>query len=304
MDTHKLIALMPDLATFIVIVDEGSYTAASRKLGVTPSALSKQISRLEQSLSVKLLERTTRRLVISESGNRIYEQCTAMIDAAKQAIDISSSEHALPSGTVTIAAPKAFMSIVIQPLVTPFLTQFPQVNLKLKACDGDIDIIANGIDIVFRLTEKPSEGLVLKKVGKVNLMLCASPDYLRRRGVPKHPQELIDHDCLYLGESNTDHIWDFEKHEQQITIPVTGRYAVNHSQMRLNGVKDNLGIGIFPDFVIKNELISGDVIHVLPDWTIRGNYHGDIALQYSQTKFMPARIRTVIDYFTTHLTLY
>lgn len=303
MDTHKLIALMPDLATFIVIVDEGSYTAASRKLGVTPSALSKQIARLEKTLSVKLLERTTRKLMISESGNRIYKQCTQMIDAAKQAIEISSSEHTVPSGTVTIAAPKAFLSILLQPLVKPFLTQYPEVNLKLKACDGDIDIITEGIDVVFRLTEKPSEGLVLKKIGKVNLTLCASPNYIAQRGMPIHPRDLKHHDCLYLAETNTDHIWDFDKDGEQMTVAVSGRYAVNHSQMRLKGVKDDLGIGIFPDFVIKHDLIAGKVIQVLPDWTIRGNYHGDIALQYAQSKFMPARIRAVIDYFTAHLTL-
>lgn len=294
---------MPDLATFIVIVDEGSYTAASRKLGVTPSALSKQIARLEKALSVKLLERTTRKLMISESGNRIYKQCTQMIDAAKQAIEISSSEHTVPSGTVTIAAPKAFMNILLQPLVKPFLTQYPEVNLKLKACDGDIDIIAEGIDVVFRLTERPSEGLVLKKIGKVNLTLCASPNYIAQRGMPIHPRDLKHHDCLYLGENNIDHIWDFDKNGEQITVAVSGRYTVNHSQMRLKGVIDDLGIGIFPDFVIKHDLVAGKVIQVLPDWTIRGNYHGDIALQYAQSKFMPARIRAVIDYFTAHLTL-
>ncbi|PSW13500.1 LysR family transcriptional regulator [Photobacterium rosenbergii] len=304
MDTNKLIALMPELAVFKIVVDEGSFTAAARKLGVTPSALSKQLSRLEQTLSTKLLERTTRKLVITQSGKGIYDQCCALLEATKQIVEFTSSEHETPSGSVTVAAPKAFLSIVLQPMVLPFLTQYPDIELKLKARDGDIDLISEGIDVVFRLTEKPTEGLVLKQLGKVSLSLCASPDYLEQRGTPTHPTELLDHDCLYLGETTTDHIWDFVKDGEMHTIPVKGRYAVNHSQMRLRGVMDGLGIGIFPDFVIKQALEENEVKPVLEDWTIKGNYQGDIALQFAQTKFMPARLRVFIDYVAEHMAKY
>ena len=304
MDTNKLIALMPELAVFKIVVDEGSFTAAARKLGVTPSALSKQLSRLEQTLSTKLLERTTRKLVITQSGKGIYDQCCALLEATKQVVEFTSSEHETPSGSVTVAAPKAFLSIVLQPMVLPFLTQYPDIELKLKARDGDIDLISEGIDVVFRLTEKPTEGLVLKQLGKVSLSLCASPDYLERRGTPVHPTELLNHDCLYLGETTTDHIWDFVKDGEMHTIPVKGRYAVNHSQMRLRGVMDGLGIGIFPDFVIKQAIAEGEVKPVLEDWTIKGNYQGDIALQFAQTKFMPARLRVFIDYVAEHMAKY
>ncbi|MCG7498280.1 LysR family transcriptional regulator [Vibrio sp. Of7-15] len=301
MVTNKLIALLPDLATFILVVNEGSFTGAAKKLGVTPSALSKLITRLEHALSVKLFERTTRKLIITEAGTQIYDQCVTMVNAAQQAVDISNSEHTEAVGSLTVAAPKAFLSIVLQPIVTPFLNQYPNIELKLKATDGDIDIISEGIDVVFNLTETPTEGLVMKEVGKVNLALCASPDYLKRRGTPKVPTDLLDHDCLYLGETSTDHIWNLEKGEETHTVKVTGRYAVNHSQMRLNGVKDGLGIGIFLDFVIKESLADGSVLPVLDDWTIKGNYHGVIALQYAPTKYMPARLRLFVDYVMEHL---
>ncbi|KLV07160.1 LysR family transcriptional regulator [Photobacterium aquae] len=304
MDTNRLIALMPELAVFKIVVDEGSFTAAAKKLGVTPSALSKQLSRLEQTLSAKLLERTTRKLVITESGKGIYNQCAALHEATRQIVEFTSSEHVTPSGSLTIAAPKAFLSIVLQPMVLPFLTQYPDIQLKLKARDGDIDLISEGIDVVFRLTEKPTEGLVLKHLGKVSLSLCASPDYIAQRGMPEQPTDLYQHDCLYLGETTTDHIWEFVKDDEIHTVPVHGRYAVNHSQMRLRGVMDGLGIGIFPDFVIKKALASGDVLPVLDDWTIKGNYQGDIALQFAQTKFMPARLRVFIDYVAAHLSKY
>lgn len=304
MDTNTLIALMSELAVFKIVVDEGSFTAAARKLGVTPSALSKQLSRLEHTLSTKLLERTTRKLVITESGKGIYNQCCTLIEATKQVVEFTSSEHTTPSGSLTVAAPKAFLSIVLQPMVLPFLTKYPDIELKLKARDGEIDLISEGIDVVFRLTEKPTEGLVLKQMGKVSLSLCGSPDYLAQRGTPTHPTELRQHDCLYLGETPTDHIWEFVKENESHTVAVTGRYAVNHSQMRLRGVMDGLGIGIFPDFVIKKALEEGSVKQVLADWTIKGNYQGDIALQFAQTKFMPARLRVFIDYVSEHLSKY
>ncbi|WP_089140379.1 LysR family transcriptional regulator [Vibrio rumoiensis] len=297
----RLIALLPDLATFILVVNKGSFTAAAKELGVTPSALSKLITRLEASLSVKLFDRTTRTLQITQSGQKIYQQSVAMVNAAQQAVDISNAEHEAPVGTITIAAPKAFLSIVLQPIVTPFLQRYPDIELKLKVSDGDIDMLEQGIDIMFRLTDKPYENLISRELGKVNLSLCASPDYLALKGVPTHPTELRLHDCLYLGETRTDHIWDFVKGNETHTIPVSGRYAVNHSQMRLNGVKDGLGIGIFPDFVIREALSNGEVIQVLEDWTIKGNYHGVIAMQYASSKYMPTRLKVFIDYAVKHL---
>jgi len=301
MVTNKLIALLPDLATYIIVVNEGSFTAAAKKMGVTPSALSKLITRLEKALSVKLFERTTRRLLITESGKKIYQQSTIMVEAAQQAIDISSSEHIVPSGSLTVAAPKAFLTIVLQPLVTPFLKKYSNIQLKLRASDGDIDMIAQGIDVVFRLTDKPNEGLIMKEIGKVNLSLCASPAYIKARGLPTKPQALVDHDCLYLGETARDHIWEFVKGQENHIISVTGRYAVNHSQMRLNGVKDGFGIGIFPDFVIKEALENNDVVPVLADWQIKGNYHGVIAMQYAQNKYMPSRLKVFIEFVKQHL---
>ncbi|NOI67515.1 LysR family transcriptional regulator [Vibrio sp. 99-8-1] len=303
MISNKLLSLLPDLAAFILVVQEKSFTAAAKKLNVTPSALSKTITRLEKALSVKLFERTTRKLLVTEAGKKIYEQCLVMVNSAQQAIELSNSDHDSPSGPITVAAPEAFLNVVLQPFVIPFLKKYPDIQLKLRAADGAIDIFSQGIDIVFHLTDKPDENLVLKEVGNTNLVLCASPDYINTRGKPEHPDDLQQHDCLYLAETETDHIWHFIKDEEYLSIPVSGRYAVNHAQMRLNGVKNGLGIGIFHDFVVKHAIERGEVIEVLEEWTLKGNYHGIIALQYAQTKYMPARMRVFIDYVMQHLSI-
>lgn len=297
----KLIGLLPDLATFILVVNEGSFTAAANKLGVTPSALSKLITRLELALSVKLFERTTRKLIITQAGQKVYDQCLVMVNAAQQAVELSSSDHTEPSGALTVAAPEAFLNSVLQPFVVPFLKKYPQIQLKLRAADGEIDLFKHNIDVAFKLTDKPDENLVLRELCKTNLVLCASPDYLAERGTPMHPTQLTEHDCLYLAETDKDHLWDFLKDDEFHTVPVSGRYAVNHSQMRLNGVKNGLGIGIFHDFVVQDALAEGKVVQLLKDWTIKSNYHGAIAMQYAQTKYMPARLRVFIDYVMKHL---
>ncbi|MBD1558720.1 LysR family transcriptional regulator [Vibrio sp. S9_S30] len=297
---QKLIALLPDLAAFILVVNEGSFTAASKKLNVTPSALSKLITRLEQALAVKLFERTTRSLVITEAGKKVYEQSVVMVNAAQQAIDISEADHTELAGSITVAAPEAYLNSVLQPHILPFLETYPDIQLKLRAVDGDIDLNQN-IDIAFRLTDKPHENQVLKEIRKTNLVLCASPTYLISKGKPSHPTDLNEHDCLYLAETDSDHIWDFLKDDEFFTIAVSGRYAVNHSQMRLAGVKSGLGIGIFHDFVVKDALKEGSVVEVLPDWTLKSNYHGAVAMQYAQTKYMPARLRVFIDYIVEKL---
>ncbi|MDG3085399.1 LysR family transcriptional regulator [Vibrio hannami] len=301
MASNRLIAMMPDLAAYILVVQEKSFTAAAKKLGVTPSALSKTITRLEKALSVKLLERTTRKLLVTDAGEKIYQQCVSMVNSAQQVIDISNKDHDLAAGPITIAAPEAFLNDVLQPLVIPFLKQYPDIQLKLRAADGAIDIFANKIDVAFRLTDKPDENLVLRNVGVTKLVLCASAEYLEINGTPTHPNDLMNHDCLYLAETDTDHIWSFLKEDSLVSVPVTGRYAVNHSQMRLNGVKNGLGIGIFHDFVVKSAIEKGEVVEVLADWTVKGNYHGIIALQYAQTKYLPARIKVFIEYVMKQL---
>lgn len=213
----KLIALLPDLASFILVVNEGSFTAAAKKLGVTPSALSKLITRLEQALKVKLFERTTRKLIITQAGQKVYDQSIAMVNAAQQAIEVSEAEHGEPSGALTVAAPEAFLNSVLQPFVVPFLTRYPHIQLKLRAADGEIDLFRDGIDLAFKLTDKPDENLVLKEISKTRLVLCASPDYLERRGTPHHPTELVQHDCLYLAENDE---------EQPLVVLQRGRVAL------------------------------------------------------------------------------
>lgn len=301
MDTNKLMPLLPDLAVFVAVVEAGSFTAASKVLGVTPSAVSRKISRLEDALSIKLLERTTRKISMSESGEVTYNYCRQMLHSANEAVNASRSIMMKPIGNLKIAAPKAYAYQVLRPLVFSFMEKYPDIKLTLKVTDKLVDPIYDDVDLIFRLTNNPTEGLVSKIVGKVDLVLCASPEYIKKSGIPKHPSDLVNHECLYLGDTVLDNEWKFVLADSEVTVKVDGRYVVNHTQMRLEGIEKGLGIGILPDFTAKQPLKKGRIIRVLENWTMKGNYQGVISLQFAQSQYLPAKCRVFIDYMVEKL---
>lgn len=298
-DSSKLISVLPDLGTFIIVAKEESFTAAAKKLNVTPSALSKMITRLESVLEVTLFYRTTRRLQITTVGLEILEQSQLMLSAAQQAVELANQNHATPHGALTIGAPESLLNFVIEPFVYAFLDSHPNIKIRLKAIEGQFDMLEEGIDIAFLLTDKPQDNLVLKVIRPTRLILCATPQYLSNRSIPTHPSHLTEHDCLFLSDSPKDRLWLFASDEEYLSIKVKGRYAVNQAQMRLNGVLNHFGIGIFHDYVAQEKLASGEIVQVLEDWEIKSNYHGNIIMQYPHQKFLPSKIRAFVDFINS-----
>ncbi|MGR5092852.1 LysR family transcriptional regulator [Vibrio maritimus] len=296
MDTNKLMAMLPDIAAFVTVVESGSFTAASQRLGVTPSGVSRQISRLESALNADLLERTTRKQVTTETGKIVYEYSKKIMESAADIVHVTSQDLGEVTGELRIAAPKAFSRRILQPLMLEFLAKYPEVKLRLIVSDEFIDPFGHNLDFVFELTHFPRENLVAKSLGEIKAVLCANKAYLQEHGIPFHPNNLLDHDCLYLNEQPNDNVWLFSKDEDNVKVQVHGRYSVNHSEMRLNAVKEGLGIGIFPEFVVDESIDNGEVLQVLPEWRVNSRYQGEIIMQFPQSKFTPARRRAFIDF--------
>jgi DNA-binding transcriptional LysR family regulator len=296
MNTNKLHSLLPDMATFVCVVETGSFTAAAKQLGITPSAISRQISRLEKALNLTLLERTTRKQFPSDSGKLAYASCRALVDNAKEVANISDVSQREAKGTLYIAVPKAFAKQVLEPLLLTFMHLYPLINVHLKISDLFIDPINGEVDMIFTLTNTPIENLVSKKLGTVRSILCASPDYLAKHSLLLHPQQLTRHSCLYLGENPKDCEWDFTKKGQAVKVVVDGRYSVNHTEMRLNAAKAGFGIAILPDFTVKQAVKNKELVQLLGDWDVNGSYQGVVNLQYATRLFMPAKMRVFIDF--------
>lgn len=293
--------LLPDLATFVLIIDQGSFTAAAKAAGATPSAISRSVSRLEQALGSKLLHRTTRKLALSETGKMVYEHAQEMLNAAQMALDSGSSRQLVAQGKLTVSVPKAVGRFVIHPLMAEFFERYPDVDVCLRLEDRYMDLIDDGVDLALRISQSPSPGLYGKALMPVSHVICATPAYLRQHGTPDTPQALRHHSCISLGETPADARWKFRLGEKSETIQTHGRYAANHTGVRLDAVKNHLGIGSLPLFTAREALANGEIVQVLPEWEFISDYSGDLWLLWTRNQHMPARMRAMIDFLSEKL---
>lgn len=240
------LALLPDIAVFVQVVESGSFSAAARKLGSTPSSVSRSVSRLERELGCKLLVRTTRKLRLSEAGSGVFQRAVSMMDAARDVMARGGTASQSPQGRVTLGVPKAVGRFVIHPLMEEFLTRYPQVDICLRLEDRYMDLIDDEVDLALRITDSPSPGLYGKPLMPIEHLLCATPDYLARHGTPETPQALRHHSCISLGETAADARWKFRRDGKSVVVQTHGRYAANHTGVRLDAVKRHLGIGSLP----------------------------------------------------------
>jgi len=311
MDALKLYALLPELAVFARVVETGNFSVAARQLGSTPSTISRQIKRLEDSLSTRLLERTTRELRVTESGEQIYQYSRDIVSSALGALDAAGNLAETPRGRVSMSAPTAFAKTVIDPLVPDFLRTYSDVDLRLFFTDEDVEPVTGDLDLVIRLTNAPPPGLAGRPLGTVRWMLCASTDYLRERGTPQHPKDLSDHDCICLGEKPDDNRWYFRRQggnakdaelSEHELVEVRGRYTANHAGARIDAAKAALGIASLPAFSAQAAVADGSLIEVLQDWEFDAHaYIGGIWLLYPPNRFLPPKVRVLIDYLVARL---
>ncbi|POP41308.1 transcriptional regulator [Superficieibacter electus] len=292
------ITLLPDLALFVHVVEQESFSAVARQCGITPSAVSRSISRLEQEMGCKLLHRTTRKLRLSDVGRPVYEHARAMLEAAREAVDSASSEQEVAQGRLTLSVPKAVGRFVIHPLMLEFFNCYPKIDVCLRLEDRYLDFVDDGIDLALRITSSPSPGLHGKPLMPVTHIICATPAYLQQYGTPQTPQDLRVHSCISLGESPADARWKFRRDGKTETIQTHGRYAANHTGVRLDAVKQHSGIGSLPLFTARDALAQGEIVQVLADWEFISSYSGQLWLLWASNKHMPARMRAMIDYLS------
>lgn len=301
MDTNKLIPLLSEMAVFVQVVESGSFSAAATKLGVAPSSISRSITRLEGALEEKLLERTTRQMRLSATGQQVFNLCRDMLSAAKLAVSAAQVDKATVSGSLRVAAPKAWSRQVLMPHILDFSAAYPQVELQLKVADHYIDPIGDEVDIIIHISESPVAGLIAKPLGSCKLVLCASPGYLAQHGELTHPSELTEHNCIRLGEDPKDCIWEFLQHEEKQSIGIRGSFAVNHSELRREAMLRGMGITVLPEFAIRDCIASGEAVELLPEWRLLGRYQGQVVAQYAQSKYIPSQIKIFIEFLQFRL---
>jgi DNA-binding transcriptional LysR family regulator len=303
MNPNDLFALLPDLAVFARVVDAGNFSVAARQLGSTPSTVSRQIKRLEEALATRLLERSTRKVRVTESGAQVARYCRQMLSAASGALDAAGQLAGRPQGRVSLSAPTQFARSVIHPLVPGFLRTYEEVDLQLLYTDLEVDPLAGDLDLVIRLTEHPPPGLAGRQLGSARWVLCAARAYLQTHGTPQEPRDLERHDCIYLGETADDNRWRLRRGAQTQSVDVRGRYVANHAGARLDAAQQGLGIANVPEFSAAGALARGELVQVLADWELESQaYVGAVWLLYPPNRFLPPKVRVLIDYLVEHMT--
>ena len=293
--------LLPLMASFVQVVQCGSFSAAARQYGSSASVLSRQVAQLEGALGVRLLERTTRSLRLSSVGIPVFERCQAMLAAADDAVLVSEHAMSEPRGQVRVSVPKAFGKYRIAPVLPAFLARYSQVDVSLNLSDRRPNLVTDDFDLLVCITEQPPEQLAGRPLCQIEQVLCASPQYLAEHGAPQHPHDLVRHACLYLDETPGDRSWHFSRAGQQVQVSVNGRLASNHSEVRLNGALNHLGIACLPQFTAARALAQGQLEQVLSDWRYIGAYQGTAWALYPSNRHVPPKLRVLIDFMAQAL---
>ncbi|MEL7430063.1 MAG: LysR family transcriptional regulator [Pseudomonadota bacterium] len=280
-----------DLDVFARVVSAGSMSSAARDMGLSPAVISKRLQRLEQRLGTRLLNRTTRQISLTESGEGLYERAVAILAALEEAEDFVARRANQASGTLKISAPTSFGRMHLAPHLSKFLHANPGLTLNLDLSDGFADIISGGFDLAIRIGELPDSSLVARKLAPVRRVLCATPRYLKRAGTPAKLEDLDQHSLIAPHNQGP---WKLEGKEGQIIYRPVSTLVTNSSEVVRETVLSDLGIALRSTWDIGAELKAGKLQRVLPAYSSSKGL-GIYAVYPSRT-FLPAKVRVFIDY--------
>ena len=294
-----------EMAIFAKVVETKSFSAAARHLALTKSAVSKQVSRLEQALGVRLLNRTTRTLSLTGEGSAVYEHCARLVAAAEAAELAASQLVATPRGTIRLSAPVSFGTQHIAPAVPGFLARYPETRVELVLLDRFVDLADEGFDLVIRMSSQLPDGLVARRLLDIDFVVCAAPAYLERCGTPQTPADLATHNCLLYGHEGFGSTWLFHggpatqgKPDEQ-RVRVAGNYQVNSSEAVHSALRDGLGLALAPRLTVQDDLASGTLRAVLAGWQAIAPFNAAHALYLPNRQLSP-KVRALIDHLVAH----
>lgn len=292
--------MLKEMAIFAQVVDSGGFSAAARQLGLTTSAVSRHVSRLETYIGGRLLQRTTRSVSLTELGEQVHVACVRMVNTAREIHALAGSYSARPNGVVRISAPVVLGQLWLAPLLPAFLDRYPEVDVRLSLVDRNVDLIEEGIDLAIRISADLAPGLAARPLGPMRYVLVASPQYLAAHGTPAAPQELPGHRCNYLGYARFGAAWTMRREgadgPEIASIRVPSRLTINNSAALMAVVEAGGGIGLVPDFTARAALAQGRAVRILADWTFDEPYAGTVHAVYMPGPHLALKVRAMIDY--------
>jgi len=279
---------------FVGVVDAGGFTAAARQMGHSTSHVSKEIARLEERLGVRLLNRTTRSLSLTDPGRVYYEQCRQIADDAADAMRSVTETHAAPRGLLKISAPVSFGLGYLADALPAFLSDNPDVSLDMEINDRMVDVVSDGFDVVLRIGELKDTSLIARQITTTQGVTVAAPDYWRRHGKPRHPSDLTAHTCIGYSLAQAPSRWTYQDHSgRPIHVDVTTRVLCNSAEMECALALGGTGVTRLPEFACRRELADGLLEPVLVDF--QRPPMGIFAV-YPHRRHLAKKVRAFIDF--------
>ncbi|HSD54815.1 MAG TPA: LysR family transcriptional regulator [Burkholderiales bacterium] len=282
------------MQAFTRVVEHGSFAKAAERLGISTSACSRQVADLEGHLDARLLNRTTRRLSLTESGQAFYERCVQLLADLEEAEGAATASAARPRGTLKVTCGISFGVRHVARLVGAFAARHPEVKFDVQLSDRFVDLVEEGFDLAIRIGESPSQNLIARKLGETRLEPCAAPIYLREHGAPQAPADLALHACLtyeYLPQRNT---WRFrDRAGKEHAVRVAGPVHANNADMLVAAAVEGIGIAMEPDFIVADDLASGRLVRILADYAPAPS---SIYAVYPSRRHLSAKVRAFVDF--------
>jgi len=280
-----------EIAIFARVVKEESFTKAARTLGLPKSTVSERVSRLEERLGVRLLDRTTRHVRPTAAGAAYYERAARVVAEIEEANAAVTDIHRSPKGLLRIGSPLLFGHAFLGDFVAEFLVTHPEVEVELIVADRRFDVVEEGLDLAVHVIGPIEASLIARKIGSAERMCVASPTYLEQHEAPKMPKDLLKHSCL-VSSNDRRATWVFSKEGRSESIVIQGRYSVNSVQLALNAALRGAGIAVLPAFFCAEALRAGHLSPVLEGWSLG---RSEIHVVYPGSRHLSARVRLFVD---------
>ncbi len=288
---------LEEMKIFAAVVRNGSFSAAGSELNLTPSAISKKISTLEQRLSTRLLHRTTRRLNLTEAGRVFLERCQAILSDVAEAESMLAEISHQPFGRLRVSGTVGFTRMQVMPLVPAFLEAYPEVQLELSLSDATVDLVEEGIDLAIRLGRLPDSSLVARSLGESKRVICATPQYLAHHGTPKKPQDLAAHNCLTLTAASDHNEWRFHTRQGIQRIRVSGNFSTSASDALYQALLGGTGIARLSTFMVGPDIQAGRLVPLLEKQNREVQL---IHAVYPHRRHLPPKVACFVNFLAEH----
>lgn len=262
---------LPDLeglAIFAKVAETRSFAGAAAELKLSNSTVSKAVSRVERKLKTRLFNRTSRRIALTDAGRQLADRAAHILAEGEAVEDAALAQATAPRGLVRLAAPMSFGLLHVAPLLPEFLAAFSEVSVDLHLSDAMVDVIGEGFDAAIRIAVLPDSSLIAQRLCEMPRYLVGSPAYLNKHGRPKHPLHLAQHRCIAYSYTMTAEIWRFTKGGKSASVRPSGPLRVNNGDAMMPALIAGTGLGILPEFILRDAFVAGQLERLLPDWSV------------------------------------